>query len=159
MAISTDQNLQSSLKILYTQSKMAPSAVETTTQLASELQKVKLYPGHVDGAYKELSPITYQREAEEKGVDGHAAAKVSDLNSITHHPLTDLSVSQLSSYLECRPSLSPPRTLRTLRPRKRCRPKLPQSHQIRNQSLPSHSYYRHRDRGHPTKLPLQRRQR
>ena len=90
---------------------MAPSAVETTTQSASETQKVKLYPGHVDGAYKELSPVTYQRDAEEKGIDGHAAAKVSHLNPITHHPLIDLSVSQLSSNLESRPSLSSPRTL------------------------------------------------
>lgn len=104
---------------------MAPSAVETATQLASETQKVKLYPGHVDGAYKELSPVTYQRDAEEKGIDGHAAAKVSHLNSLTQHPLTGYSVSQLSSNLEQRPSLSSSRTLPTLRPRQRCRPKLP----------------------------------
>ncbi|CAF3477589.1 unnamed protein product [Fusarium graminearum] len=54
---------------------MAPSAVETTTNPVSETPKVKLYSGHVEGAYKELSPTSYIRESEEKGIDGHAAAK------------------------------------------------------------------------------------
>ncbi|KAK2682314.1 TauD/TfdA-like domain [Fusarium oxysporum f. sp. vasinfectum] len=53
---------------------MAPSAVETQAPTA-DAQKVKLYPGHVEGVYKELSPVAYRREAEEKGIDGHAAAK------------------------------------------------------------------------------------
>lgn len=55
---------------------MAPSAVETVTALANDAKKVTLYPGHVEGAYKELAPNSYRREDEEKGVDGHAAAKV-----------------------------------------------------------------------------------
>jgi hypothetical protein len=63
---------------------MAPSAVETTTNPVSETPKVKLYSGHVEGAYKELSPTSYIRESEEKGVDGHAAAKVSCMYLITY---------------------------------------------------------------------------
>jgi sulfonate dioxygenase len=62
---------------------MAPSAVETTTNPVTESPKVKLYSGHVEGAYKELSPTSYIRESEEKGIDGHAAAKVSYLYLLT----------------------------------------------------------------------------
>lgn len=61
---------------------MAPSAVETVEGLAKDTKKLTLYPGHVEGAYKELAPHSYRREDEEKGVDGHAAAKVIHL---THH--------------------------------------------------------------------------
>lgn len=62
---------------------MAPSAVETQAPTV-DAQKVKLYPGHVEGVYKELSPVAYRREAEEKGIDGHAAAKVYHFLSHMH---------------------------------------------------------------------------
>lgn len=93
---------------------MAPSAVETTTNLVSDTPKVKLYSGHVEGAYKELAPTTYTREAEEKGIDGHAAAKVSYPDPIVDGTYTYSLVSQLPSHMEQRPSLSSPRTLRAL---------------------------------------------
>jgi sulfonate dioxygenase len=72
---------------------MAPSAVETTTNPVSETPKVKLYSGHVEGAYKELSPTSYIRESEEKGVDGHAAAKVSYIYLITYPSDINLTLS------------------------------------------------------------------
>jgi sulfonate dioxygenase len=51
---------------------MAPSATETTTiPVRSE---VKLATN--TGPYKELSPIGYEKEAEEKGKNGFSAAKV-----------------------------------------------------------------------------------
>lgn len=78
---------------------MAPSATSPTiTKLAAEASKVKLYPGHVEGVYKELSPTTYERDLEEKGTDEHSAAKV-------HYPppsssgLLQLTLFQYPNYL------------------------------------------------------------
>lgn len=55
--------------------KMAPSATWTTTLPTRETSTVKLTGGI--GPYKELAPIGYEKEAEEQGKDGFAAAKVS----------------------------------------------------------------------------------
>lgn len=56
---------------------MAPSAVETTTVVDAyqpTSTKVQLTGGV--GPYKELAPVSYEKEAEEKGIDGFSAAKV-----------------------------------------------------------------------------------
>lgn len=69
---------------------MAPSATETvTTNLVNEAAKLKLYPGAVEGAYKELSSVSYQKEQEEHGSEDFKAAKVSRLLSVSRdsaHP-------------------------------------------------------------------------
>ena len=59
---------------------MAPSAVETVaglTGLSTDISKLKLYPGGVEGIYKEPSPVSYEKDREEKGGDGFEGAKVS----------------------------------------------------------------------------------
>lgn len=56
---------------------MAPSATTATASLVTDASKLKLYPGHVEGVYKELSPVVYKKEDELKGTDEYAAAKVS----------------------------------------------------------------------------------
>ena len=59
---------------------MAPSATEAVESphivpiLPSKIPTV----GFGQGGYKELAGIGYEKEAEEKGKDGFAAAKVSD---------------------------------------------------------------------------------
>ncbi|KAH7153323.1 hypothetical protein EDB81DRAFT_649273 [Dactylonectria macrodidyma] len=54
---------------------MAPSATETVANLAADTSKLKLYPGGVESAYKELSPVAYSKDLEETGSDEYAAAK------------------------------------------------------------------------------------
>ncbi|CAG9992751.1 unnamed protein product [Clonostachys byssicola] len=54
---------------------MAPSATETVNQLAADASKLKLYAGGVEHAYKELSPVAFSKDVEEKGSDEHKAAK------------------------------------------------------------------------------------
>ncbi|RTE79843.1 hypothetical protein BHE90_005685 [Fusarium euwallaceae] len=54
---------------------MAPSATTTTANLVTDTSKLKLYPGHVEGVYKELSPVVYKKDDELKGTDDFAAAK------------------------------------------------------------------------------------
>lgn len=53
---------------------MAPSATETSTLPVRETSTVKLTAN--SGPYKELAPIGYEADAELKGKDGFAAAKV-----------------------------------------------------------------------------------
>lgn len=55
---------------------MAPSATETTTlpSRTAEVSSVKLAPS--TGAYKELSVVGYEKEAELEGKDGFTAATV-----------------------------------------------------------------------------------
>lgn len=55
---------------------MAPSATETVNQLAADASKLKLYAGGVEHAYKELSPVAFSKDVEEKGSEEHKAAKV-----------------------------------------------------------------------------------
>ena len=55
---------------------MAPSAVETVANIVTDPNKLKLYPGGVEGVYKESSPVIYRREDEEKGIEGFSGAKV-----------------------------------------------------------------------------------
>lgn len=55
---------------------MAPSATESYTLAKQAEQKLRLY-AQANGDYKELSPVTFQKETEEKGADGFEAAKVS----------------------------------------------------------------------------------
>ncbi|KAH6896574.1 hypothetical protein B0T10DRAFT_602023 [Thelonectria olida] len=55
---------------------MAPSATETAVaNLAKDTGNLKLYSGGVDGAYKELAPVAFSKEAEELGSEEYAAAK------------------------------------------------------------------------------------
>jgi sulfonate dioxygenase len=58
---------------------MAPSAIETSTvtERRNVNPTVKLTGGI--GPYKELSPIGYEKEAEETGRDGFEPAKVSHI--------------------------------------------------------------------------------
>lgn len=56
---------------------MAPSATETVSKLTTDISKLKLYPGGIEGVYKEISPVTYRKDLEEEGTDEHKAAKVS----------------------------------------------------------------------------------
>lgn len=84
---------------------MAPSATETvTTQLVNEAAKLKLYPGGVEGAYKELATVSYQKDQELHGSEDFKAAKVSRLLSTSrdsaHPTYTPHLVSQLSPNLE-----------------------------------------------------------
>jgi hypothetical protein len=64
------------------ESKMAPSAVETsmTTDRPHVNPTVKLTGGR--GSYEELFPIRYVKEDEEKGRDGFDPAKVDNTLSI-----------------------------------------------------------------------------
>lgn len=55
---------------------MAPSAVETTSLVDRTNESPKLNLTGGVGAYKELAPVSYEKEAEEKGRDGFSAAKV-----------------------------------------------------------------------------------
>jgi hypothetical protein len=59
---------------------MAPSATETTTAPAQKTAALQLRPIE---SYKDLSPVKYERESEEKGTEGHNAAKVEQI-SIPH---------------------------------------------------------------------------
>lgn len=54
---------------------MAPSATETVSKLTTDVFKLKLYPGGIEGVYKEISPVTYRKDLEEEGTDEHRAAK------------------------------------------------------------------------------------
>lgn len=64
------------------ESRMAPFAVETSiaTDRPRVNPTVKLTGGI--GPYKELSPIRYEKETEEKGRDGFEPAKVNNILSI-----------------------------------------------------------------------------
>ena len=46
-------------------------------KITTDVAKLKLYPGGVEGVYKEISPVTYRKDLEEQGTDEHKAAKVS----------------------------------------------------------------------------------
>jgi hypothetical protein len=61
---------------------MAPSATETTTlpNRTAEIPSVKLAAN--TGPYKELSPVGYEKRAEEEGVEGFKAAQVRGLCSM-----------------------------------------------------------------------------
>ena len=82
---------------------MAPSATETVTKLNTDFSKVKLYPGGVEGIYKEISPVVYHKDLEELGTDEHKAAKVSFFFFYFENPWqNDLQfiVPQLPPYME-----------------------------------------------------------
>jgi hypothetical protein len=66
-----------SFVVLHLNNTMAPSATETTTlpSRANESSTVRL-TGNGLGEYKELAPIGYDKEAEEKGVGKFAPASV-----------------------------------------------------------------------------------
>ena len=66
---------------------MAPSATETITIPTGTAEaEVKLTSN--SGPYKELSPIGYSQKAEEEGVDGFNAAKVSTSFQLAYRPDT-----------------------------------------------------------------------
>lgn len=91
---------------------MAPSVTGTTVaSLAQDTGNLKLYSGGVEGAYKELAPVTFSKEAEELGSEEYAAAKVSRLSSRLSALSLTLSVPSLSPYLEQGPGLPSPRAL------------------------------------------------
>lgn len=52
---------------------MAPSATETVTLQHPQTQRLRLEPN--SSPYKELSPVTYEKDAETKGGEGFQAAK------------------------------------------------------------------------------------
>jgi sulfonate dioxygenase len=68
---------------------MAPSATETVT-IPSRSQESSVKLTSNTGPYKELAPIGYEKEAEEEGKDGVAAAKVGCLLSTPQYLLTHL---------------------------------------------------------------------
>jgi hypothetical protein len=55
---------------------MAPSATETITLPTRRVETSTVKLTSNNGPYKELAPIGYEKEAEEQGKDGFAAAKV-----------------------------------------------------------------------------------
>jgi sulfonate dioxygenase len=55
---------------------MAPSATETVTLPTRNIETPQVKLTSNAGPYKELAPIGYEKEAEEKGKDGFHAAKV-----------------------------------------------------------------------------------
>jgi len=56
---------------------MAPSATETITIPSRPAQTSTVKLTSNTGPYKELAPIGYEKKAEEEGIDGFKAAKVS----------------------------------------------------------------------------------